>query len=122
MTIIIPIALIAGILAWVFRPNTVTIKARRAAILATTIPLVIIAIAALFSQILQNSTGGTGISDISNALFIVGLGLTGATVLALIGFAIARKVEITKGIGFGLNIMVILSIIEFVSLEALAGV
>jgi len=122
MTIIIPIALIAGILAWVFRPKTETIKARRAAILATTIPFVIIAIAALISQLLQNSTGGMGVSDISNTLFIVGLCLTGAAILALIGFAIARKVEITKGIGFGLNIMVILSIVEFSSLEALAGV
>jgi len=122
MTIIIPIAIIAGILAWVFRPKTGTIKPRRVAILATTIPLVIIAIAALIFQLLQNSTGGMGVSDISNTLFIVGLCLTGAAILALLGFAIARKVEITKGIGFGINIMVILSIVEFVALEALAGV
>ena len=122
MTVIIPIAIIAGILAWVFRPKTGTIKARRVAILATTIPLAIIAIAALLFQLLQNSTGGMGVSDISNTLFIVGLCLTGAAILALLGFAVARKVEITKGIGFGLTIMVILSIVEFVSLEALAGV
>ena len=122
MTIIIPVVIIAVILAWVFRPKTETIKARRAAILATTIPLVIIAIAALFFQLLQNSTGGMGVSDISNTFFIVGLYLTGAAILALLGSTVARKVEMTKGLGFGLNIMVILSIVEFVSLEALAGV
>jgi hypothetical protein len=122
MAIIIPIAIIACILAWVFRPKTETIKARRVAILATTIPLVIIAIAALVFQLLQSSTGVTGVSDISNTLFIVGLCLTGAAILALLGFAIARKAEITKGIGFGLNIMAILSIVDFISLEALAGV
>ena len=122
MTIIIPIAIIAGILAWLFRPKTETIKTRWVAILATTVPLVIIAIAALIFQLLQNATGGMGVSDISNTFFIVGLYLTGAAILALLGFAVARKVEITKGIGFGLNIMVILSIVEFISLEALAGV
>ena len=122
MTIIIPIAIIAGMLAWVFRPKTETIKARRIAILATTIPFVIIAIAALIFQLLQNATGGMGVSDISNTFFIVGLCLTGTAILALLGFTVARKVEITKGIAFGINIMVILSIVEFVSLEALAGV
>ena len=122
MTIVIPIAIIAGILAWVFRPKNETIKARRVAILATTIPLAIIAIAALLFQLLQNSTGGMGVSDISNILFIVGLCLTGAAILALLGFAVARKVEIVKGIGFSLNIVVILSILEFGLLEWLAGV
>jgi hypothetical protein len=122
MTLIIPIFIITGILAWVFRPKTGTIKARWAAILATTIPLVIIAITALIFQMLQNATGDKAIADISNTCFIVGLCLIGAAILALLGFAVARKVEITKGIGFGLNIMVILSILELVSLQGLAGV
>ncbi len=122
MTVIIPIAIIACILAWVFRPKTGTFKARRAAILVTAIPLVILAIAALVFQLLQNATGDKEVSDISNICFIVGIGMIGAAILALLGFAVARKVEITKGLGFGLSIMVILSIVEFVSLEALAGV
>ncbi len=122
MTIIIPIAIITGILAWLFRPKTGTTKARWVAILATAIPLVILAIAALVFQLLQNATGDKVVSDISNICFIVGIGLIGAAILALLGFAVARKVEIVKGIGFSLNIMIILSILEFGLLEALAGV
>ena len=122
MTIIIPIVIIAGILAWVFRPKKGTIKAHWVAILATSIPLVIIVITALVFQLLQNAAGYKGVSDISNTCFIIGLCLIGAAILALLGFAVARKVEIIKGIGFGLNIMVILSILELVLLEGLAGV
>jgi len=122
MTIIIPIAIIAGILAWLFRPQKGTIKTRRVAILATAIPHVAVAIAALVFQLLHNATGDKGVSDISNICFIVGIGLIVAAILALLGFAVTRKVEIVKGIGFSLNIMVILSILEFVLLEALAGV
>ena len=122
MTIIIPIAIIASILAWVFRPRKGTNKARRVAILATAIPPVILAIAALVFQLLHNAIGDEGVSDISNICFIVGIGLIGAAILVLIGFAVARKVEIVKGIGFGLSIVVILTILELVLLEGLAGI
>jgi len=122
MTILIPVAVIAGILAWVFRPQKGTIKTRRASILTTVIPPVIVAIAALIFQLLHNATGNAGVSDISNICFIIGISLIGAAVLALLGFAIARKVEIVKGIGFSLNIVVILSILEFGLLEGLARV
>jgi len=122
MTILIPIAIIAGILVWVFRPQKGTIKTRGASILTTAIPPVIVAIAALVFQLLHNATGNTGVSDISNTCFIVGIGQIGAAILALLGFAVARKVEIVKGIGFSLNIVVILSILEFGLLEGLAGV
>ncbi len=122
MTVIIPVAIIACILAWLFRPRMGTFKARRVAIFATAIPLVILAIAALAFQLLQNATGNMEVSDISNICFIVGIGMIGATLLALLYFAVARKVETVKGLGFGLTIMVILSIVEFVFLEALAGV
>jgi hypothetical protein len=122
MTVIIPIAIIAIILAWVFRPKKGTIKARLAAILATAIPLVIIAVTAIIFQLLQNASGTHEVSDISNTCFIIGLCLIGAAILALLGFAVARKVEVTKGIGFGLSIMVILSVLEFALLEGLAGV
>jgi hypothetical protein len=118
MTIAIPIIVVALVLAWVFRPKKDTIQARRAAILATTVPLVALFVAALIVQAMQNSTG---VSDISNALFISGLCLTGAAILALLGFVYRRKDETARGIGFGLTVMVILSMVEFVSLEAMAG-
>jgi len=69
--------------------------------------------------LLHNATVKAGVSDIC---FIVGISLIGVALLALLGFAIARKVEIVKGIGFSFNIVVILSIIEFGLLEGLAGV
>jgi hypothetical protein len=120
--IIITLAIIAVILAWFLRPKDGTIRTRRVAIFATTIPLVIIAITTLLFQLLQNSAGGVDESEVANTLFIVGLGLIGVAIVSLLGFIFARKVEIAKGIGFGLTIIVILYIAEFVSLEALTGV
>jgi hypothetical protein len=123
MTVLIPLAIIAGILAWVFRPRKGTIKTYKTAILTITIPSVLVAISALVFQLLHNAAGDEGVSDISNICFIAGMGLIGAAILALIGFAIAkRKVEIVKSISFGLNIAVILSILDLVLLEWLAGV
>ena len=118
MTVIIPLALIAIIFAWYYRPKKGIIKARWIAILATAVPLVIISIASVLVQVCQNSTDNI----VANTLFIIGLCLAGATVLVLLGFIAARKTEIAKGIGFGLAIMIILSIVEFVSLEALLKV
>jgi len=122
MTVMIPIAIIAGILMWVFRLGRGTFESRKVAIFATVIPLVIVAITAIVFQLLHNITGDNGVSDISNTCFIVSLGLIGVTVLVLSGFAFARKFEIVKGMGFGINIVVILSILEFGLLEGLAGV
>ncbi len=122
MIIIITLAIIVVILAWFLRPKDGTIKTRRVAILATTIPLAIIAIAALLFQLMQNSAGGMDESEIANTLFIIGSCLIGVAIVSLLGFVFARKVEIAKGIGFGLTIVVILYIVEFVSLEALTGV
>jgi hypothetical protein len=42
--------------------------------------------------------------------------------LASAGFAIARKGEIAKGIGFGVCIAVVISIIDLALLEGLGGV
>jgi len=122
MTVLIPLAVIAAVLAWILWPKAGTFKNRRVAILVTTIPLVILTIASLVYQSTQNSTGGTGVADISNTLFIVGLCLIGAAFIALVFYALAHKVETARGLGFGITIMAMLSIIGFASLEALAGV
>jgi predicted permease len=120
--VIVTLSIIMVILAWLLRPKNGTFKTRRVAILTTTIPLVGIAIAALIFQLIQNSAGGLDESEIANTLFIIGSGLMGVAILLLLGFVLARKGEIAKGIGFGLTIVIILYIIEFVSLEVLMGV
>jgi len=122
MIFIIPIVIVVGILAWVLRPGKSPTTPRRTAILATAIPPVLVAIAAVVFQLLHNAAGKTWVSDISNTCFIIGLGLIGVAILASAGFAIARKGEVAKGIGFGICIAVVVSIIEFALLEGLAGV
>jgi len=122
MIYIIPIVIIVGILAWVLRPGKSQTTARTVAILATAIPPVVVAIAAVVFQLLHNASGKTWVSDISNTCFNVGLGLIGAAILASAGFAIARKGEIAKGTSFGICIAVVVSIIELLLLEGLGGV
>ena len=122
MTILIPVAIIAGILAWVFRPRKGTTKVRKVAILTTAVPPVLVAIATLVFQLLHNATGDEGVSNISNTCFIVGISLIGAAILTLFGFAVARKVEIVKGIGFSICIAGIVYAVAFGLLEWLGGV
>ncbi len=121
MIITIPLVIVFSILAWVFRPGKNSTGPRRIAILATGIPSLFAAIVAVIFQVLHNITGITWLSDMANTCFIIGIGLVGAAILAVLGFVIARKWEIAKGIGFGICIGVIVSIIEFGVLEWLAG-
>jgi len=118
MIIMIPLAIVAGILAWLLRPGKGLTSSRQLAILAATIPPAAVAITAVIFQVLQ---GKAEVSDVSNALFITGLGLIVAGILAAVGFAIGKRPGIAKGIGFGICISAILSIIEFGVLEWLAG-
>jgi len=120
--VIIPLIIAVGVLAWVLRPGKRPTNSRRIAILVTAIPPLVVAIAAVVFQLLHNAAGKTWVSDISNTCFIVGLGLVGAAILASAGFAIARKGEIAKGIGFGVCIAVVISIIDLALLEGLGGV
>jgi len=122
MIIIVPLIIAIGVLSWVLRPGKSPTKPRRVAILATAIPPLVVAIVAIIFQVLHNIAGRTWVSDLSNTCFIVSIGLVGAAILATAGFVIARKWEIAKGIGFGICIGVIISIIELAVLEWLAGV
>jgi len=121
-TFIIPLIIAIGVVAWILRPHKSMNKPRKAAIFATAIPPLVVAIAAVVFQLLHNVAGRTWVSDISNICFIVGLGLVGAAILASAVFAFARKGEIAKGAGFGVCIAVVVSIIEFGLLEWLGGV
>ena len=75
MIVIVPLIIIIGILAWVLRPGRNPTNPRRAAILATVIPSLLVGIAAIVFQLLHNAAGTVEVSDISNTLFVVGLGL-----------------------------------------------
>jgi hypothetical protein len=122
MIIIVPLIIAIGVLSWVLRPGKSPTKPRRVAILATAIPPLVVAIVAVIFQVLHNTAGMTWVSDTSNTCFIVSIGLVGAAILSVVGFVIARKWEIAKGIGFGICIGVFIAVIELMLLEWLAGV
>ncbi len=122
MIVIIPLFIAVCIVAWWLRPRKNISKSRKYAILSVIIPSLVLALAAVVFQLLQNATGNVEVSDISNTLFIAGTFVIGAAILALAGFAVARKGEIAKGIGFGICIVVVVSIVELGLLEGLAGV
>ena len=122
MTIIVPLIIVVGIIAWLLRPGKTPTKNHMISILATVIPPLLVGIAAVIFQLSHNAAGTVEVSGISNTLFLVGLGLIGVYILALIGFALAHKGDIAKGIGFGICITVVLSVLELGLLEWLGGV
>jgi hypothetical protein len=122
MIIIVPLIIVIGFLAWVLRPGKTPTSSRKIAILATAIPVLVVAIAAVVIQLLHNATGTVEVSGISDTLSIVGLGLVGAYILALIELIIRRKGDIAKGVGFGICIAVVVFIIELGLLGWLGGV
>ena len=117
MIIVVPIAIIIGFLLWILRPGRTPTHPRKTALLATVIPPAAASIAAVIIQAAYNAAGNEGVSDISNNLFVAGLGIIGAAIIACIIFAALRKGEIAKGIGFSICIAVILKIIELGFLE-----
>lgn len=122
MILIIPLLIIVGVIAWMLRPGKYPTKPRSVAVATTAIAPLLVAIVAVSFQVLHNTSGGTWVSDISNTCFIISIGLVGAAILAVVGFIIARKWEIAKGIGFGICIGIFVAVIELVVLEWLAGV
>jgi len=121
MIIIIPLFITVCVVAWVLRPRREATKSHKVAILATAIPPLILAIASIVFQLLHNAAGNIWVSDISNFLVVVVLGLICAAILALAVFAIVRKSEIAKGIAFGICIGVVIAITEWIALEWLGN-
>lgn len=122
MIIIVPLIIVIGIIAWVLRPGKTPSNPRKIAILATIVPPFVVGTASIIFQLLHNVGGTVEVSDVSNTLFLVGLGLIGVYILTLIGFALARKGDIARGIGFGICIAVVISVVELGLLEWLGGV
>ncbi len=122
MIVIVPLIIIVGIVAWLLRPGKTPTNPRKIAILTTVVPPFVVGIASIIFQLLHNADGTIEVSNVSNTLFLVGLGLIGVYILTLIGFALARKGDIARGIGFGICIAVVISIVELGLLEWLGGV
>ena len=122
MIIIIPLVVATCILAWVLRPGKSPTNLRKIAILATAIPPLVVAAVAVIFQLWHNAAGRTWVSDISNTCFIISIGIVGLAILATVGFVVARKWELARGMGFGICMGVLISIIELAVLEWLAGV
>ena len=105
-----------GILAWVLWLwlGKRMVRTRRAAILATAIPPTLLSIAAvvyvLLNQEALRKAEGYTIADIC---WLVALGLVAAAILSSVVFAIRRKWEIAKGIGFGSGIGLVVIMIAF---------
>ncbi len=109
--------ILIGIPAWVLwlwlRKRMV--KPHRTALLATVIPPILLAIATIIigllnRETLAEETEGFTIVDI---WLQVGFYLVVAAILSSIGFAIKRKWEIAKGIGFGSGIGFVVLLIVF---------
>ena len=118
------IGIILVILAWVLWLwlGKRMVRPHRTAILATAIPPTLLAIAAVVYVVytLLNIEGlrkveGYTIADIC---WLVGYYLVAAAILPSVVFAIMRKWEIAKGIGFGSGIGLVVLLIAFV----LAGI
>jgi hypothetical protein len=122
MIVIIPLIIIIGFLAWLLRPGKKPTLSRKIGILVTAIPVLAVAIAAVVIQLLHSAAGTVEVSGTSNTLFVIGLGLIGAYILVSMGFIVVRKEDIARGMGFGICIAVVISIIELGLLEWLGGV
>ena len=122
MIVIIPLIIAVGILAWFLRPGMRPTNPLRAALLAAVLPSLIVAIVAVAFQLVYYSAGKIEVAEAANVCFIIGMGLLGAGILSAVGFAIVRKGEIAKGIGFGTCMAIFISIIELALLEGLGGV
>ncbi len=122
MIVIIPLTIVIGLLSWVLWPRKGSPVPRLIAILVTSIPAFVVAVAAIVIQLLDNASGTVEVSGTSNTLFIVGLCFIGACILAAIVFVVLRKMDVAKGVGFGICIAVAVTIVELGLLEWLGGV
>jgi len=122
MIIIIPLAILIGFLAWKLRPRKLEKRSSRIALVATILPPMVMAIAAVVFQLIHNASGVIEVAEASNAIFVAGLIFIGLGILVLIGFALFRKKDTVKSIGFGLCVSFFIIVVELGLLEWLGGV
>lgn len=122
MIIIIPLCIVIGFLAWRLRPRRLETRASRIALMVTVSPPMVMAIMAVVFQLIHNAAGVISVAEAANTIFVAGLIFIGLGIIVLIAFALLRKKEIAKSIGFGLSISVFIIVIELGLLEWLGGV
>ena len=89
------------------------VRIHRIAILTTAIPPSLLAIVTVVFGLLS-----LPYSPVAESCLIISLSLVGIALLSSITFAIMRKWEIAKGIGFGSGIGVVIFLIAFVALSS----
>ncbi|WKY48167.1 hypothetical protein Q5O24_02205 [Eubacteriaceae bacterium ES3] len=122
MIIIIPLSVLIGVLAYLFRPRSTDTKHARLFGLGVMILSFVLALVSVVVQIIHNTAGEISVSEISNNLFIGGFFGLGAGILVAFVLMIAGKKEIARNIGFGLCLTFFILVIELALLEWLAGV
>ena len=80
------------------------------------------AITAVIFQLIHNAAGVISVAEVANSIFVGGLIFIGMGILVLMAFALLRKKDIVKSIGFGLCISFFIIVIELGLLEWLGGV
>lgn len=122
MTIIIPLCILIGLLAWRLRPHKHETRSSRIAIFATILPSGAMAIAAVAFQLLHNASGVISVAEASNSIFVAGLIFIVVGIPVSICFALFKKKDIAKSISFGLCISFFITVVELGLLEWLGGV
>jgi len=97
------------------------VRPHRFAILATAIPPTLLAIAAVVLILLDPALVETEGRNIADICWLVGFYLVAAAILPSVVFAIMRKWQIAKGIGFGSGIGLVVCLIVFGVLSGLYG-
>jgi hypothetical protein len=122
MIVIIPLAILLVILALLLRPKEKLAASQLVSAYSVIILSVVLALVAIVVQLLSNRSGIIEVSDLSNTLFIINLGVVGAALLVLLVFSFLRKWDRAKRIGFGICIALLICIVELGLLEWLGGV
>jgi hypothetical protein len=122
MIVIFPLLIAVVVTGWILRPRTSSSRARKAAALAVSVLSAVVALASIGFQLIHKLNGPEGVSEVSNSLFVVDLGIVVAAMLAAVGLVIARKSEMAKGLGFGTCVAVAVCVAELGLLEWMGGV
>jgi len=110
MSIIIPLCILIGLLAWILRPHKHEARSSRIALIATILPSAVMAIASVAFQLLHNASRVISVAEASNSIFVAGLIFIVVGILVSICFVIFRKKDISKSIVFGLCISFFISV------------